>query len=211
MSPVLAERFSGGRLAFGWRRRPVGLVLPSAALWARKAIATDGPPMNIRDAHADDFTRILALNRESVHFLSPLTPERLALLHRESAYHRVVEAEGQVAAFLLAFREAAAYDSPNYLWFQGHFPEFLYIDRVVVSSSMQGRGIGRVFYADVFEYARISGAGWITCEFDVDPPNERSRRFHEGFGFQEVGTQAVGPSRKLVSLQAVAVDGPGRA
>lgn len=167
--------------------------------------------MDIRDAHANDFARILALNQESVHFLSPLTPERLALLHRESAYHRVVEAEGQVVAFLLALRESAAYDSPNYLWFQGHFPEFLYIDRVVVSSSMQGRGIGRVFYADVFEYARISGAGWITCEFDVDPPNERSRRFHEGFGFQEVGTQAVGPSRKLVSLQAVAVDGPGRA
>jgi hypothetical protein len=86
----------------------------------------------LRDARREDFAAILALNAESVHFLSPLTAERLDALHRAAAYHKIIEIDGEVAAFLLAFREGAPYDSPNYLWFAERYPEFLYIDRIVV-------------------------------------------------------------------------------
>ena len=156
-----------------------------------------------RDATSADFPAVLALNEESVHFLSPLTPARLALLHDESAYHRVVAIDGAVAAFLLAFREGAGYDSPNYRWFAQRFERFLYIDRVVVANAFQGHGLGALLYADLFDFARAGGAARVTCEFDVDPPNEVSRRFHARYGFVEVGGQAVAGGRKTVSLQAV--------
>ena len=161
--------------------------------------------MKIRDTQIADFPQILALNEESVHFLSPLNTEQLDGLHAQAAYHRVAESDGAVQGFLLVLQEGARYDSPNYLWFSQHFPRFLYIDRVVVAGSAQGLGVGRLLYEDLFRFAKMHGAGMITCEFDVEPPNLASQRFHERFGFKEVGMQRVGASRKLVSLQADAL------
>ncbi len=156
----------------------------------------------IRQAIPTDFAQILALNEESVHFLAPMNLDRLQLLHGQSAYHRVVDTGNGVEAFLLALREGASYDSVNYGWFVEHCGRFLYIDRVVVSKSARGRGFGTLLYEDLFAYAASTDISPVTCEFDVDPPNEPSRRFHKGFGFTEVGAQHVGPQRKLVSLQA---------
>ena len=159
--------------------------------------------MLIRIATTADFAHLLRLNEESVHFLSPLTPERLELLFNEAAYCRVLEADGEVVAFLLAFREGCIYDSPNYRWFVTHYARFLYVDRVVVSTAFQGQGAGKLLYDDIFSFARQSGVEYLTCEFDIDPPNEGSRRFHQRYGFAEVGTQQVADGKKRVSLQAV--------
>jgi predicted GNAT superfamily acetyltransferase len=160
----------------------------------------------IRPAVPADFARILALNEESVHFLAPMDLERLKLLHGESAYHRVFDAGNGAEAFLIALREGAAYDSVNYRWFAGRYERFLYIDRIVVSGSLRGKGVGTLLYGDLFAYAAGTGISPVTCEFDVDPPNEPSRRFHSSFGFSEVGTQRAGAQGKLVSLQAARLD-----
>src|SRR5262245_46506291 len=96
--------------------------------------------MFLRNATPDDFTAILALNEEAVALLSPLSAARLAALHHAAAWHRIVEDAGAVLAFLLAFREGAAYDSPNYQWFARHFARFLYIDRVVVAPARRTSG-----------------------------------------------------------------------
>lgn len=153
----------------------------------------------IRDAGAADFPAILALNAASEHFLSRMDAARLAHLHAQAAYHRVVEAGAEAAAFLLAFREGADYDSPNYGWFKARYPSFVYIDRVVVDTAHRGKGFGTALYADVFAFAASQGVAMVTCEFDVEPPNEVSRRFHARFGFREVGTHRYG--KKRVSLQ----------
>lgn len=55
----------------------------------------------IRDARATDLIQILKLNEESEHFLDQLNAERLEQLHKIAAYHRVVEINGRVEAFLL--------------------------------------------------------------------------------------------------------------
>lgn len=161
--------------------------------------------MQIRDALPADFPRILALNEESVQFLSPLTPERLELLHDEAAYHRVMEIDGVVVAFLLALPQGCTYDSPNYRWFASHFDSFIYIDRIVVSVAHQGCGIGRNFYDNLFLFAKQGNITLVACEFDIDPPNDVSRRFHRRLGFTEVGTQRVGLSGKRVSLQTLSI------
>ncbi len=162
-------------------------------------------PSAFRNTTPADFPRILQLNAASEHFLSPLTPARLESLHQMAAYHRVLEQDGAIVAFLMAFREGTAYDSLNYRWFCKTFDRFLYIDRIVVADESQGQGIGPRFYANLFEFARRTDAGRVTCEFDIDPPNEASRRFHERQGFREVGTHAVAGGKKQVSLQAVSL------
>jgi predicted GNAT superfamily acetyltransferase len=160
----------------------------------------------LRDARRADFAAILALNTESVHFTSPMTAESLDALHRAAAYHKVVEIDGEVAAFLLAFREGAPYDSPNYLWFAERYPAFVYIDRIVVASAHRGARLGVALYEDIIAFAAASGVPRLTCEFDLEPPNPVSMRFHERMGFAEVGTQWLGGGKKRVSLQARAIE-----
>jgi predicted GNAT superfamily acetyltransferase len=159
--------------------------------------------MIIRDATPADFAAILALNKASVEFLSPLTPELLGQLHGSSAWHRVVEIDGAIAAFLLAFRECTSYDSPNYRWFCRRYPRFLYIDRVVVGEQARSAGLGRLLYEEAIGYTRHANVGVLCCEYDIAPPNPGSARFHARFGFAEVGRQHVADGKKQVSLQAL--------
>jgi predicted GNAT superfamily acetyltransferase len=57
----------------------------------------------------------------------------------------------------------------------------------------------------LFEYARTNGVKVITCEYNIDPPNPASKRFHDKFGFKELGRQRVAGGSKLVSLQVAVV------
>lgn len=164
---------------------------------------------HIRDASPADFPALLALNAESVHFLSPMNLQRLQQLFAQAAYCRVIEQAGQVVAFLLAFRKAADYDSPNYRWFAERYPQFLYIDRVVVVAHQQGQGFGAQLYSDLFAFARTQTVSCVACEYDTEPPNAISRHFHARFGFREVGSQRVANGNKLVSLQLAASHADG--
>ena len=148
--------------------------------------------MILRDAKQADAPAILALNAESVHFLSPMDQARLAQLAKASCYLRVVEEEGEVAAVLLGFRKGADYDSPNFLWFGARFDDFVYVDRVVVSPQFRGRKLADVLYDDFEAFARASGVSCITCEVNVEPPNPVSLKFHERRGFREIGREGYG-------------------
>jgi len=151
---------------------------------------------------ADDFGSLIELNQTEVQQTSPLDLERLHQLDRLSSYHKVAVADGRVAAFLLAMREGAPYRNDNDGWFAARFPQFVYVDRIVVGPGFAGFGIGSRLYEDLFRYARSQGVKAITCEYNVEPPNPASQRFHAKFGFQELGRQWVGQGTKLVSLQA---------
>jgi predicted GNAT superfamily acetyltransferase len=159
----------------------------------------------IRPARETDFDDVLRLNTEWVHFTSHLDAAALTALHEQSPYHVVVESEGRVAAFLLAIREGADYASPNYHWFDDRGGAFLYVDRVIVDAAAHGKGVARMLYDDLVAFAQGAGIARIVCELDVDPPNEASRRFHDGYGFVEVGTQWVAGGAKRVSLRELEV------
>jgi len=159
-------------------------------------------------ATAEHFAAILELNEEFVDVLAPLTRERLELLDSLSSYHRVAMDEERVAGFVLAFGSEVGHDSVNFRWFAERFASFLYVDRVVVSSQLQGTGVGSLLYRDLFAFARRAGYERVTCEIDSDPPNPASERFHDRFGFGEVGTQQVqyvAGKPKRVSLRSAAV------
>ncbi|MGO9948056.1 MAG: GNAT family N-acetyltransferase [Steroidobacteraceae bacterium] len=74
-------------------------------------------------------------------------------------------------------------------------------DRIVVSSASRGQRLGSLLYEDMFRDARSKAIPLVTCEYNIVPPNEPSRLFHDKFGFKEQGTQWVANGTKRVSLQ----------
>jgi predicted GNAT superfamily acetyltransferase len=161
--------------------------------------------IEVRDATPSDFPDLCALNLTEVQHTSPMSPERLAVLDALSCYHRVACVSGQVAAFLLAMRGGAAYENDNFAWFSVRYENFIYVDRIVVSAAFQGMRLGTRLYEDLFRFAVRSGCRQVTCEYNISPPNEPSRRFHDRFGFRECGTQWVAQGSKQVSLQVAAL------
>jgi uncharacterized protein len=149
-------------------------------------------PLPIEPRHAAD---VLALNNAHAVELSWLDANRLASLLEQAFYARRV---GSIDAFLLAFDEHAAYDSPNYLWFRDRYPRFVYIDRVVVAVGARGRGLARLLYGDLFRQASQAGHTSAVCEVNVDPPNPASDGLHAALGFAEVGRAAIHHGSKTV-------------
>jgi uncharacterized protein len=155
----------------------------------------------IRKAEGPDFSAVVALNVAEVQHTSSMEEARLQHLDTIASYHRVVIVDGVVAAFLLAMKDGCGYINENFEWFAARFTKFLYVDRIVVGSAYQGMGLGTLLYNDMFNYAKSLGIAIIACEYNIVPPNEPSRIFHDKFGFREVCNQWLGNGAKRVSLQ----------
>ena len=160
------------------------------------------PEVHIRNALPGDFPRVVDLNAAAVQHTSAMDDARLAELHALSSHHKVITVGDQVAGFLLAMRESAPYRNDNFAYFAARFERFFYIDRIVIDPNYSGLRLGTLLYRDLFESARDQAVPAITCEYNIEPPNEPSRRFHDKFGFMEVGRQWLDGGKKRVSLQA---------
>jgi uncharacterized protein len=155
----------------------------------------------LRNVIEPDLQPIVDLNASEVQYTSPMDLACLRSIDSLAAYHMVAAVDGCVAGFLIAIREQRPYHNENYRWFSSRYAEFLYIDRIVVDAKFSGLKIGTSLYKDIFNYARLNRIPVIACEYNVVPCNERSRSFHEKFGFREVGTQWLANGQKQVSLQ----------
>ncbi len=160
----------------------------------------------IRNVEEKDHPFILRINEENVEVLSPMDEARLRKFVEFGELTLVAEVNGRPAAFLIALREGLAfYDSENYRWFQRKYPEFLYIDRIVIDEPYRRLGLGRELYRKVFEHARAAKVPFVTAEIDTEPYNEVSLNFHKEMGFREVGVQAIRNNSVKVSLQEAAI------
>jgi predicted GNAT superfamily acetyltransferase len=157
--------------------------------------------ITIRDVREQEHDSVLALNNAAGSTILPLDIARLRALADQAAYFRVAEADGHLAGFLIALRENADYDSPNFLWFQQRNREFLYIDRIVIARPYRGLGLGRVFYADVTSFAEVR-VPLLACEVFLEPRDDVSVLFHGTYGFQEVGQQMMPTVNRRVALLA---------
>jgi uncharacterized protein len=155
----------------------------------------------IRAAAASDFETICAMNLAEVQHTSAMDAARLSALDAISCYHRVACVEGIVSAFLLAMCNGSPYENENFEWFAKKYQRFIYVDRIVVASNARGMRLGSLLYEDLFRHARSNTIPLITCEYNLVPPNEPSRIFHDKFGFKEQGTQWLASGTKRVSLQ----------
>ena len=159
-----------------------------------------------RAATRSDFPAILAVNYQSEQFLSPLDLPKLIRISNQASFFQVAIVAENVAGFLLAFLPQADYDNPNFLWFKARYPDFLYIDRIVISEHFREHHLATQLYADLQAQAIARGIPRLVCEIHIDPPNSVSLRFHQKQGFVEVGQQSVedphtGNGKKIVSLQ----------
>lgn len=145
----------------------------------------------IRDVGVDDLPEVLALNERSVPSMNSLTMERMGWFADTAAYFRVAEASGSLAGFLICMAPEAPYRSPNFLWLQERYRDFLYIDRVAVSAQFRRRGIAGTLYRDAAA-TDPSRFRMLACEVNLRPRNPESLRFHKRYGFEPVGTQDHG-------------------
>ena len=155
--------------------------------------------MVIRDVREHELDSVLALNNAAGAGILPIDADRLRFFWRHAAYFRVAETDGHLAGFLIALMSEAVYDSPNFLWFRERYPEFVYIDRIVIAGAHRGAGLGRIFYADVQSFAEVRSP-LIACEVFVTTGRDPALLFHGSFGFHEVGQQMMPGTGLRVSL-----------
>jgi hypothetical protein len=141
---------------------------------------------------------VLSLNNAHAAETSELDAPRLRAM-LDAAFLALATTDG--GAFLIAFDEAAAYGSPNFLWFRDRMHGFVYVDRIVVSAAARGRGVARALYAEVFAAAAASGRASVVCEVNVMPPNPASDAFHAALGFTETGRGSPSPGKTVRYLE----------
>ncbi len=164
-------------------------------------IAEQRMALAIRDVREHDLDAVLALNNTAGRSILVLDADRLYYFYQHADYFRVAEIDGHLAGFLIALREGGHYESLNYRWFSGHYPQFLYIDRIVIANAYRRHGLGRIFYSDVQSYAEVR-VPLLTCEVFLEPRNDVVVLFHGTYGFQEVDQQRMGENGPQVSLLA---------
>jgi predicted GNAT superfamily acetyltransferase len=149
----------------------------------------------IRDVREHELDSVLALNNAAGPAILPLDSARLRRLFDSAEYFRVAERDGAMAGFLIGFGSHARHESSNFSWFRERYPDFFYIDRVVVASRRRGGGVGRALYADVQSYAELRYPQ-LACEVFLEHGADHALLFHGSFGFREVG-QNVMPEHDL--------------
>jgi len=92
----------------------------------------------------------------------------------------------ELVGFVLCLPPQTRYESLNYAWFNQHYDDFLYVDRIAVSQKHRNRKIGSLLYQKVIAYAQEHSRP-VVAEVSLKPPNPKSMRFHDRHGFNEVG------------------------
>jgi predicted GNAT superfamily acetyltransferase len=156
----------------------------------------------LRSPSADDHAAMLALNNESARETSLLNIASLQQLIAASFHVRIA---GPMNGFCIALDQDARYENSNFEWFRGRYRRFVYIDRVVVAAHARGQGIARKIYGDLKLASMNADHRVIGCEINVDPPNLASDRFHEAFGFVEVGRAFLAERAKTVRYLALSI------
>ena len=154
----------------------------------------------IRDVREHELDLVLALNNAAGPGILAMDASKLRFFWENADYFRVAEKDGLLAGFLVALSQDVVHDSPNFLWFRERYPQFLYIDRIVVASTRRGAGVGRVFYGDVQSFAEVR-VPRLAAEVFLEGSSHPALLFHGSFGFREVGQYVMsGPNLRAAML-----------
>jgi predicted GNAT superfamily acetyltransferase len=156
----------------------------------------------IRDFDPADSLAILELNEANQPEVGPMDAAKLEWFAREAPFFRVVEHRGAVCGFLIGLTESeSGYTSPNYQWFADRHERFAYVDRVALAEASRGQGLGPELYREFQSWALCAGQPVLCAEVNTVPVNLRSLRFHDIFGFAEVGRcQPYGSDEEVAML-----------
>tara|TARA_B100001778_G_C18316872_1_gene506881 strand:- start:197 stop:688 length:492 start_codon:yes stop_codon:yes gene_type:complete len=155
---------------------------------------------NIVDCGASDKNFILNLNKKNLPAVSVLDDDLFNMFLKYSEYFKIIKIEDTPVGFLIALLPGNPYESINYKWFENRYKSFIYVDRIVISSDHQDKGIGSFFY-DHIKLSFHDRLNSMVCEVNLIPKNAQSINFHKKYGFTEVGQQYTDQRKKLVSMQ----------
>jgi predicted GNAT superfamily acetyltransferase len=112
-------------------------------------------------------------------------PDYRAFLCRSDHFYVAVDG-GAVCGFVLAFsRERLGADSRAHAGFMAEETgPYVLIKQTAVGTDHAGRGIATRLYEHLFARAEVER---FVAVIVLDPPNERSIRFHERLGFEKIG------------------------
>lgn len=148
------------------------------------------PAVDLRTLCDDDHAEVLALNQHWVPHVGSLDEQSLgSLLADATLVLGAWSSSGELAGAVIVLDDGADYSSPNYGYFSQRHDTFTYVDRIMVSPSCQGRGVGWTLYDAVAAHARRCGSPVMCAEVNLTPPNPQSQAFHSHYGFVEVGRQ----------------------
>lgn len=145
---------------------------------------------------------VLALNARYEVETAPLdAPGLAARLRHACTAPAVLDAEGRLAGFLLAYAEESGLNAINFRWVRDHLSGFVYIDRIIIDPLTRGSGLGRRLYAEAKAVARRRGAQWLACEVNAEPPNPVSDAVHARLGFVPFGQGSPTPGKTVRYLR----------
>ena len=154
----------------------------------------------VRDVREHELDSVLALNNAAGPAILPLDAAKLRRFFDHAEYFRIAERDGTMAGFLIGLASTAEHDSSNFRWFHERYPDFFYIDRIVVASRRRGGGVGRALYADAQSYSELRYPQ-MACEVFLEGANDPVLLFHGSFGFREVGQHVMpGPTLRAAML-----------
>jgi predicted GNAT superfamily acetyltransferase len=142
----------------------------------------------LRPVTEADHAAVLALNEENVELLAPLGEPRLRQLLGWADSGSVIDVDGAFAGFVLTFASDSSYDGENFGWFAERYPDFSYLDRVVLHEDFRRQGLATQVY-DQLEGS--CGRPVFALEVNLEPANEPSLAFHRARGYVEVGQRTM--------------------
>ena len=154
----------------------------------------------IIDCNVSNKDFILNLNEKNLPAVSVLDDDSFNMFLMYSEYFKIIKVKDTPVGFLIALLPGHPYKSDNYKWFENRYKSFIYVDRIVISSDHQDKGIGSFFY-DHIKLSFHDRLKSMVCEINLIPKNDQSINFHKKYGFTEVGQQYTDQRKKLVSMQ----------
>lgn len=155
----------------------------------------------IRDYRTEDRDVVLAINEMNLPDVGPMDGTKLDLFIEQAAGLSVVEVDASVVGMMILLGPGADYASPNYRWFSDRYDDFLYVDRIALAPEARGQGWGPALYAQFEAMAIDRGAPVMAAEVNTVPRNDRSLRFHDIAGFEEVARcQPYGGDEEVAML-----------
>ena len=153
----------------------------------------------LRDVKHSDIDKIVRINKSAIPAVNYVSYNEFEWFLNRKLYFKIAEnSHGTIFGFLLVLPSGLEYKSLNYKWFSARYDKFAYIDRIVIIDEYKKNGIGKSLYLDLEK--NISEYELIACEFNIEPPNPISKKFHESLNYENVGYQLTENETKKVSL-----------
>jgi predicted GNAT superfamily acetyltransferase len=142
--------------------------------------------MHTQQLTQSDVEPIWLINEQGLPGTGKVTLPEISYLLELSTFSLGVFSNDELLGFVICLSPGTDYGSLNYAWFNTRYDEFIYVDRIAVSTGYRDRGIGSLLYKEVVSYSNQYSIP-IVAEVNLNPPNPGSMRFHERFQFEEIG------------------------